>query len=179
MPFDGAAFRAALSTFWPMTVTRGLSAIAEARDADPEVLLRELEPFNQHLFALGISRRAVDYIRDLVIFQGMARAMGQFFATQDIWLSPVLPFTPPRLGYFDAGVLGGETAWNRVLDSFMFTAPANVTGLPSASLPMTVSNEGLPIGIQLTAKLNDEALIFNLAAQLEAANPWAMPRHKI
>ncbi|WP_199766748.1 amidase [Paracoccus denitrificans] len=175
LPFDGPAFRAALSTFWPMTVTRGVSAIAATRGAAPEVLLRELEPFNQHLFALGISRRAVDYIKDLVFFQGMARAMGRFYQGYDIWLSPVLPFAPPRLGYFDATVLGGETAWNRVLDSFMFTAPANVTGLPSASVPMTLSDEGLPIGIQLTAKLNDEATILNLAAQLETANPWAMP----
>lgn len=179
LPFDGAAFRAALATFWPMTVTRGLSAIAAARGADPEVLVRELEPFNQHLFALGISRRAVDYIRDLVFFQGMARAMGQFFATRDIWLSPVLPFTPPRLGYFDTASSGAEVAWNRVLDSFMFTAPANVTGLPSASVPTLVTDEGLPVGIQLTARLNDEATILNLAAQLETAHPWAMPGRKI
>lgn len=176
LPFDGAAFRAALASFWPMTVTRGLSALAAARGEDPEILVRELEPFNQYLFAQGIARRAVDYIRDLVVFQGMARAMGGFFQARDIWLSPVLPFAPPRLGHFDAAILGAETAWDRVLQTFLFTAPANVTGLPSASVPMAVSEAGLPIGIQLTAKLNDEATILSLAAQLEQANPWAMPR---
>jgi amidase len=106
----------------------------------------------------------------------MARMMGRFYEMWDIWLSPTLAFAPPPLGYFDAAKHGGETAWSRVLDSFIFTAPANVTGLPSASVPMAISAEGLPIGVQLTAKLNDEATILNLSAQIEEANPWAMPR---
>lgn len=175
LPFDGQAFRAALATFWPMTVTRGLTTIAASRGEDPDLLARELEPFNQYLFAQGNSRRAVDYIRDLVFFQSMARMMGRFYETWDIWLSPTLAFAPPSLGYFDATKHGGETAWSRVLDSFIFTAPANVTGLPSASVPMAISARGLPIGVQLTAKLNDEATILNLSAQFEDANPWVMP----
>ncbi len=36
---------------------------------------------------------------------------------------------------------------------------------------MAISAEGLPIGVQLTAKLNDEATILNLSAQIEEANP--------
>jgi amidase len=176
LPFDGQGFRAALATFWPMTVTRGLTAIAASRGEDPDLLVRDLELFNQYLFAQGNSRRAVDYIRDLVFFQSMARAMGRFYETWDIWLSPTLAFAPPPLGYFDAATHGCETAWSRVLDSFIFTAPANVTGLPSASVPMGFSAQGLPIGIQLTTRLNDEATILNLAAQFEDANPWAMPK---
>lgn len=172
LPIDGPGFRAALSDFWPMTVTRGVVALAQQRGCDPDILVRDVEPFNQFLFAKGITRRAVDYIQDLVRFQGVARALGQFFESYDIWLSPTLPFAPPRLGYFDAATLGGEEAWRRVLDSFAFTALANVTGLPSASVPMSWSDDNLPIGVQLTARLNDEASLFNLAAQMEIANPW-------
>lgn len=172
-PFDLPAFRAALSRFWPMTLTRGLVALAEQRGADPDTLVRDLEPFNQYLYSQGIARRAVDYIQDLVHFQGMARAFGRFFERYDVWLTPTLPFAPPRLGHFDAASLGGETAWQRVLDSFTFTAPANVTGLPASSVPMEWTGEGLPIGVQLTARLNDEASLFGLAAELEMANPWA------
>lgn len=172
LPFDGYAFRAALASFWPMTVTRGVSAIATIRGERPETLAKELEPFNQYLFSKGIARRAVDYIQDLVFFQGMARAMGRFYEVWDLWLSPTLAFAPPRLGYFATPNHGNEVAWSRVLDSFAFTAPANVTGLPSASIPMNLSTNGLPIGVQLTAKLNNEAVLFNIAAQLETANPW-------
>lgn len=178
-PIDGPGFRAALSNFWPMTVTRGLVALAEHRGTDPDVLVRDLEPFNQYLFSRGISRRAVDYIQDLVRFQGMARVFGHFFEKYDIWLSPTLPFAPPKLGYFDAGTLGGEEAWQRVLDSFAFTAPANVTGLPSASIPMSWTGDNLPIGVQLTARLNDEASLFNLAGQMEIAKPWSGRRPEL
>jgi amidase len=178
-PIDGPGFRAALSNFWPMTVTRGLVALAEHRGTDPDVLVRDLEPFNQYLFSRGINRRAVDYIQDLVRFQGMARVFGHFFEKYDIWLSPTLPFAPPKLGYFDAGTLGGEEAWQRVLDSFAFTAPANVTGLPSASIPMSWTGDNLPIGVQLTARLNDEASLFNLAGQMEIAKPWSGRRPEL
>lgn len=171
-PIDGAKFRSVMDNFWPMTVTRGIVAIAQQRNCQPEILVSDFEPFNQYLFAKGITRRAVDYIQDLFWFQGMARVFGQFFENYDIWLSPTLPFAPPRLGYFDAGTLGGDEAWRRVLNSFIFTAPANVTGLPSASIPMQWTGDNLPIGVQATARLNDEAILFSLAAQMEAANPW-------
>ena len=79
---------------------------------------------------------------------------------------------PPRLGYFDAARLGGPEAYRRVIDSFAFTVPANVAGLPSTSLPLATSASGLPIGIQITGRLNDEETLFALSAQLEQAAPW-------
>jgi len=34
------------------------------------------------------------------------------------------------------------------------------------------SQEGLPIAVQIVARYGDEATLFRLAAQLEAARPW-------
>jgi Asp-tRNA(Asn)/Glu-tRNA(Gln) amidotransferase A subunit family amidase len=53
------------------------------------------------------------------------------------------------------------------------TAPFNLTGQPAASLPLHVTAGGLPVGVQLAAALGGEATIFRVAAQLEAARPWA------
>ncbi|MFL5271284.1 MAG: amidase [Anaeromyxobacteraceae bacterium] len=53
------------------------------------------------------------------------------------------------------------------------TAPFNLTGQPAASLPLHVTAAGLPVGVQLAAALGGEATIFRVAAQLEAARPWA------
>ena len=39
-------------------------------------------------------------------------------------------------------------------------------------LPLGRSAEGLPIAVQIVARYGDEATLFRLAAQLEAARPW-------
>ena len=53
-----------------------------------------------------------------------------------------------------------------------FTPIVNVTGQPAAAVPFDVV-DGLPAGIQLIGPPAGEALLFRLAAQLEAAHPWA------
>jgi aspartyl-tRNA(Asn)/glutamyl-tRNA(Gln) amidotransferase subunit A len=43
---------------------------------------------------------------------------------------------------------------------------ANLTGIPSISVPYTISN-GLPIGMQLLAKHNDDKSLLQAARALE------------
>ncbi len=47
----------------------------------------------------------------------------------------------------------------------------STTGMPS-DVKLLWSNEGLPLGVQFTARYGDEATLFRLAAQLEMARPW-------
>ena len=56
-----------------------------------------------------------------------------------------------------------------------FTAQYNITGQPAVSLPLhwTDGPVPLPIGVQLVGRPHDEATLVGLAAQLEAASPWA------
>ena len=50
---------------------------------------------------------------------------------------------------------------------------ANLTGNPAMSVPLWWNDDGLPIGVHFLGRFGDEATLIRLAAQLEAAQPWA------
>ncbi len=54
-----------------------------------------------------------------------------------------------------------------------FTTQSNISGQPAISLPLHRTADGLPVGIQLVAAFGREDLLIQVAAQLEAAAPWA------
>ena len=48
-----------------------------------------------------------------------------------------------------------------------------MSGQPAISLPLHWNADGLPIGVQLVAAYGREDVLIRVAAQLEAAHPWA------
>jgi amidase len=54
-----------------------------------------------------------------------------------------------------------------------WTSAWNVTGMPAVSLPLHWTPSGLPVGVMLAARPAEEELLLSLAAQIEAAAPWA------
>ena len=54
-----------------------------------------------------------------------------------------------------------------------WTSMWNVTGSPAISLPLHWTAAGLPVGVMLAGRPAGEAALLALAAQIEAAAPWA------
>jgi amidase len=63
---------------------------------------------------------------------------------------------------------------------YPFAAVWNHTGQPAASIPAGWDEaSGLPRAVMLVGRPNDEPTLISLAAQIEAARPWADRRPPI
>jgi amidase len=89
----------------------------------------------------------------------------------DLLLTPTIPEPPPPLGQFHDvnNALAGLIRSSQIIP---FVAPFNITGQPAISLPLHISDAGLPIGVQLVAASYREDLLLRTAAELEQAMPW-------
>ena len=61
-------------------------------------------------------------------------------------------------------------------DTMRFSQWLNLTGFPGASVPVGVSNEGLPIGVQVIGRPFEDELVLAVAEAIEQARgPWLAP----
>lgn len=121
---------------------------------------------------MGEQVTAADYVRATQAAHRLGRQMAAFHADCDILLTPGLATLPPKLGWIDMMMDNLEEYWRRVFAFSPFTVLFNITGQPALTLPLGQSAEGLPVAVQLVARYGDEAALFRLGAQLEAARPW-------
>ena len=157
----------------------------------------DFESDTRLMAAVGRSVSAVELLKCEARWHDHNRALARYHAEYDLWLSPTLSAPPPAIGSMDtpwaldllsdvvsrvglAGRLRHSQAFQTtVLHNLAwtpYTQLANLTGRPAMSVPLHWTPDGLPLGVQFVAPLNGEALLLQLAAQLEQARPWAHRR---
>lgn len=92
----------------------------------------------------------------------------------DLLLTPTVAIPPPPIGYLVDGEERELTS--RLAGVTPFLPQFNVTGQPAISVPLGMSPDGLPIGVQLVAAPGREDVLIQVAAQLEHASPWTERR---
>ena len=97
----------------------------------------------------------------------------------DVLLTPTLSILPPPVGLLAEIHAAPDSPNFTVFQMAVFNAFFNVTGQPGISLPVHVSPDGLPVGVQLVGGPWQEDLLVRLASQLEVALPWADRRPEL
>ncbi len=188
---DGAC-RAVAAELSPTSVTvEGveLAAVAGYATALSELtagiwdLLRDRpEAFSNDIraaVAQAPSISGADYVRAQQVRQLLADSFDRVFRTVDVLLVPTVATpAPPRpteaelaSGILDADLLEAMTA---------YTFPANLVGLPAASVPIGVtpsggSGGGLPIGLQVVGPRGGDAAVLAACEALDRAGLSARP----
>jgi len=156
-PGYGPAFR----TVW--------QAGASALPLD-EAQLALVEPLTRWLVETGRRLSARELTEALAFLAGFERRFLSRAGRVDVVVTPAMALTPRPLGWYDAED-GARNFAQQVLYT-PFTSMVNVSGLPAISLPVHVTAEGLPMGVQLIGRPGREDVLLALGAQLERRLRW-------
>ncbi|RNL62507.1 amidase [Nocardioides marmoriginsengisoli] len=150
--------------------------IARLEQLTGKVALEEhFEPATWDLIMRGRTSTATvaEYADGLAALQALSEDVQRFQQPYDIWLTPTAGSAPPALGSFSATAEDPTRGMRAAASYLPFTTLINVTGQPAMSVPLYWTADDIPVGAHFVAPYGDEGMLFRLAAQLEAARPWA------
>jgi amidase len=148
--------------------TRYLAGVAQDVDERverPERLQRRTRGFAR--IGRAIPSRVLDWARRE---DNVSRYEG-FFREHDVVVMPVNAYPPWKAGQWE-GLGAVRTLLGMVQVQPALTGEWNLTGQPAISVPGNMSDDGVPIGVMIVGRHNDEATLIGLAAQLEAELRW-------
>jgi amidase len=174
-PIDAPDFHAAFFDRWAYSVHR---EFADMPDNQRQHMLEGIEPWTQGLARAGA---ALSPERVEAMVQSCLKAsaqMEQFHREWDVLMTPIAAEHPVFVGEHSPD-LDYATLHERVSRNVAFTPLQNITGQPGMSVPLHWAEDGLPVGVHFAAGQNGDEMLFQLAYQLEAAQPWAkrLPPH--
>ncbi len=139
----------------------------------------------------GKSVSAAEFSASLASWDTAAAQMAKFHETYDFYMTPATAFTAPKIGELTHSKDKQEQFRSRIttiskdkqqelinemflpsLTCTPFTQLANLTGQPAMSVPVYLSKEGLPLGVQFVASKGEEHRLLKLASQLEQSELW-------
>lgn len=195
-PYDDAALARDFLCTWFVYIARQVAEAKRLTDAGNESFERDTLIMD----ALGRATSGVEYLDAVERRHEHTRRLTEFFESYDLLLTPTLATPPPKIGEFELPValqygadallktrttrlLRATSIVDDMVDKNLgwvpYTQLANLTGRPAISLPLHWTPDGLPLGVQFVGPLGGEALLLQLAAQLEQALPWDARRAPI
>ena len=146
--YDGVAYGHRSDMSAPLDA---MIARSRAEGFGPEVTRRIL----LGTYALSSGYYDAYYLRAQKVRTLVVRDFAEAFMQCDVIAGPTSPLSAVRLGEKTADPLQMY-----LMDTY--TIPANLAGLPCASIPCGLDERGLPVGLQLIAKALDEATLLQV-----------------
>jgi aspartyl-tRNA(Asn)/glutamyl-tRNA(Gln) amidotransferase subunit A len=153
-----------ISTEWAIMMPEATAYHMDYLRNSPEKFTDE----TRTLLEIGAAQLATDYVNALRLRTLIQAAWKEMFSSIDVLLAPTLVAaatlrSDPFIRWGDGTVEGATPAYVRL------SAPANVTGLPSLSVPAGFTADGLPLGVQIIGKPFAEPEILRFGYALEQA----------
>jgi amidase len=141
-------------------------------EADAVEHYERLERRTRQTYRLGawVTPRVLDFA--LKQTEAVSRKANRIFDEVDVLLTPAIAHRPPRIGVLDnrGPVMSALVSQPAIA----YAALWNVAGNPAAAVPCGPAEDGLPVGVQLVGRTDEETTLLSLAAQLERARPWPL-----
>jgi len=190
-PVDGKKLASNYMMLYFAEVSATLRALEDV--IGRKVCFKDVEPATWILGLLGKAVSAEEFLTSLTFWDKAAIQMESFHDDYDLYITPTTAYPPSKIGELDqtqfekllirtiGGLgLGGILKKSGFVDQLAykslertpFTQLANLTGQPAMTLPMHITKDGLPCGVQVMARRGREDLLLQLAAELEKADSW-------
>ncbi|WP_047984610.1 amidase [Ornithinibacillus californiensis] len=156
-----------------------------------ELTADDMEIESWLLSVAGKSVSAAEFSASLASWDIAAAQMAELHRDYDLYITPATAYTAPKVGELTHTEAKQEELREQVqkldkngqqeliYDMFLpsltytpFTQLANLTGQPAISLPVHLSEQGLPLGVQVMATKGEENRLLQLAYQLEQTSLW-------
>ena len=160
--------------------------------ADRELTADDMEIESWLLSQAGLKVSAADYSASLASWDAAAAKMEALHETYDFYITPATAYPAPAVGelthsresrgellsnWEQTSTMAGQQ--QLIYDMFLpsltytpYTQLANLTGQPAMSLPVHLTENGLPLGVQVMAGKGQEHLLLQLARQIEGTDLW-------
>ncbi|NNN33216.1 amidase [Streptomyces sp. S3(2020)] len=136
----------------------------DAQGLDPRQLTRRTRVH------AAVGRRFVKGVRTGTSRDALRRRLEPFFEEYDVLLTPALARRSPKSApWHERGWLRNVVANSNYSP---LTPPWNLTGWPAMSVPFGKLPSGAPTAVQLVGRPGSEAVLLEVAEQLEKLHPW-------
>jgi amidase len=190
-PFDG---RALIESYYVMNGAETSAMFADLQQGlQRKLTIDDMELISWGLYRYGETLPVKKYIHALHLWDSTTMKMEALFSEYDLLLTPTAADAAPRIDQefqsddIRAALRNAENLNEKELEQLVsdmfeagltltpYTQLANLTGQPAISLPMYLTQSGLPFGVQFMASKGREDLLLAVGKQLEEQQVFKLP----